>query len=38
MRLRMDRAETLAEELFVLQIMGGRDAVTATYVDGALVT
>ncbi|RBI83835.1 guanine deaminase [Rhodosalinus halophilus] len=38
MRLRMDRAETLAEELFVLQIMGGRDAVAATYVDGTVVT
>ena len=34
MRLRMDRAETLAEELFVLQVMGGRDAVAATYVAG----
>lgn len=38
MQLRMERAETLAEELFVLQIMGGRAAVAATYVDGMPVT
>lgn len=34
MRLRMDRAGTLAEELFALQVMGGRDAVAETYVAG----
>ncbi|MFP4570538.1 guanine deaminase [Rhodosalinus sp.] len=38
MRLRMDRAKTLAEELFVLQVMGGRDAVAATYLAGTPVT
>jgi guanine deaminase len=34
MRLRMARAETLAEELFVLQIMGDDRAVAETYVAG----
>jgi len=34
MALRMERAETLAEELFVLQIMGDDRAVVQTYVSG----
>ncbi|AGT08759.1 guanine deaminase [Paracoccus aminophilus] len=34
MALRMERAETLAEELFVLQIMGDDRAVAQTYVAG----
>lgn len=34
MALRMDRAETLAEELFILQIMGDDRAVAQTYVAG----
>jgi guanine deaminase len=34
MELRMERAETLAEELFVLQIMGDDRAVAQTYVAG----
>ena len=34
MRLRMERAETLAEELFVLQIMGDDRAVAEVYVAG----
>lgn len=34
MDLRMDRAETLLEELFVLQIMGDDRAIVQTYVDG----
>lgn len=34
MALRMDRAETLAEELFVLQMMGDDRAVVQTYVAG----
>lgn len=34
MRLRMERAETLAEELFVLQIMGDDRAIRQTYVAG----
>jgi guanine deaminase len=34
MALRMERAETLAEELFVLQIMGDDRAITETYVAG----
>jgi len=32
--LRMERAETLAEELFILQIMGDDRAVAQTYVAG----
>ncbi len=35
MALRMERAETLAEELFVLQMMGDDRAVVQTYVAGA---
>ena len=35
MALRMERATTLAEELFVLQIMGDDRAVVQTYVGGA---
>ncbi len=35
MALRMERAETLSEELFILQIMGDDRAVTQTYVAGA---
>lgn len=34
MRLRMERAQTLAEELFVLQTMGDDRAVAETYVAG----
>ncbi|SIP86655.1 guanine deaminase [Paracoccus thiocyanatus] len=34
MALRMDRAETLAEELFVLQILGDDRAIAQTYVAG----
>ena len=34
MELRMERAETLAEELFILQIMGDDRAVAQTYVAG----
>ena len=34
MDLRMERAETLAEELFILQIMGDDRAVAQTYVAG----
>jgi guanine deaminase len=34
MRLRMERAETLAEELFVLQTLGDDRAVVETYVAG----
>ncbi|QBX34084.1 guanine deaminase [Paracoccus liaowanqingii] len=34
MALRMDRARTLAEELFILQIMGDDRAVAQTYVAG----
>ncbi|MBW4709978.1 guanine deaminase [Roseobacter sp. YSTF-M11] len=34
MQLRMDRAETLDEELFVLQIMGDDRAIAQTYVAG----
>ncbi|WP_347266505.1 guanine deaminase [Paracoccus sp. (in: a-proteobacteria)] len=34
MDLRMDRAETLAEELFILQILGDDRAVAQTYVAG----
>lgn len=34
MALRMERAETLSEELFVLQVMGDDRAVTETYIDG----
>jgi len=34
MALRMDRAETLAEELFALQIMGDDRAIVQTYVAG----
>jgi len=34
MALRMERAETLAEELFILQIMGDDRAVAQTYVAG----
>jgi guanine deaminase len=34
MALRMDRARTLAEELFVLQIMGDDRAVVETYIAG----
>jgi guanine deaminase len=34
MALRMERAETLAEELFILQIMGDDRAVAETYVAG----
>ncbi|WP_410218472.1 guanine deaminase [Paracoccus sp. (in: a-proteobacteria)] len=34
MSLRMERAETLAEELFILQIMGDDRAVAQTYVAG----
>lgn len=34
MALRMDRAESLAEELFVLQMMGDDRAVEAVYVSG----
>ena len=36
MALRMDRAETLAEELFVLQTLGDDRAIAATYVSGRL--
>lgn len=35
MRLRMERAETLSEELFVLQTLGDDRAVVETYVAGA---
>lgn len=35
MALRMERAETLAEELFVLQIMGDDRAIDEVYVNGA---
>ena len=35
MALRMERAETLSEELFILQIMGDDRAVAQTYVAGA---
>ena len=35
MALRMERAETLAEELFVLQIMGDDRAIAQVYVAGA---
>ena len=34
MALRMERASTLAEELFVLQMMGDDRAVVETYVSG----
>ncbi len=34
MRLRMERATTLAEELFILQTMGDDRAVAETYVAG----
>ncbi len=34
MALRMERAETLAEELFILQIMGDDRAIAQTYVAG----
>jgi len=34
MALRMERVETLAEELFVLQIMGDDRAIAETYVNG----
>jgi guanine deaminase len=34
MRLRMERVETLAEELFVLQVMGDERAVAQCYVAG----
>ena len=34
MALRMDRAETLAEELFILQILGDDRAIAQTYVAG----
>ena len=34
MSLRMERAETLAEELFVLQMMGDDRAIEAVYVNG----
>jgi guanine deaminase len=34
MALRMDRAETLAEELFALQMMGDDRAIVQTYVAG----
>uniref|UniRef100_UPI0028A1A782 amidohydrolase family protein n=1 Tax=Paracoccus sp. TaxID=267 RepID=UPI0028A1A782 len=34
MALRMERAETLAQELFVLQIMGDDRAIAQTYVAG----
>ncbi len=34
MRLRSDRAETLAEELFILQIMGDDRSIAQTYVAG----
>ncbi|MGJ8616062.1 MAG: guanine deaminase [Sulfitobacter sp.] len=34
MALRMDRAETLSEELFTLQMMGDDRAITQTYVAG----
>ncbi|MDZ5695772.1 guanine deaminase [Chelativorans sp. M5D2P16] len=37
MRLRMERAETLAEELFVLQTLGDDRAVVETYVAGEAV-
>jgi len=35
MALRMERVETLSEELFILQIMGDDRAVAQTYVAGA---
>ena len=35
MALRMERAETLAEELFILQIMGDDRSVAETYIAGA---
>jgi guanine deaminase len=35
MALRMERAETLSEELFILQVMGDDRAVAQTYVAGA---
>ena len=34
MALRMERAETLAEELFVLQVMGDDRAIDQVYVSG----
>ena len=34
MALRAERAETLAEELFILQIMGDDRAIAETYVAG----
>jgi guanine deaminase len=34
MKLRMERVETLAEELFVLQTMGDDRAIAETYVAG----
>jgi len=34
MALRMDRAETLAEELFILQILGDDRAIAQTYIAG----
>ena len=34
MALRMERAETLAQELFILQIMGDDRAIAQTYVAG----
>ncbi len=38
MKLRMERVETLADELFVLQMMGDDRAVVATYAAGEDVT
>jgi len=35
MDLRMDRVQTLAEELFALQMMGDDRAITQTYISGA---
>lgn len=37
MALRMERAETLSEELFVLQVMGDDRAIAETYVSGRAV-
>lgn len=34
MALRMERVETLSEELFVLQIMGDDRAIAETYING----
>lgn len=34
MALRMERAETLSQELFVLQVMGDDRAIAQTYVAG----